>query len=1268
MPGTECPDRDQILTLADGRLSDSRERELLTHMEHCADCRAALNSVFHAANHIPDRQPSHSSRAILEDPAYQHAVEKIKRLDDGMLIRRSEPDKSPSSPGSYRDLTGQQIGQYEIVEHLGAGGMGVVYKARDSRLKRMVALKLIHLNRLDQDSMTRFRIEAETIARLSHPNIVQIFEVGEHDGLPYFALELVEGGNLDQYVKGELLTVRQASRTVVALARAAEYAHQHGVVHRDLKPGNVLVSSPSLANDREDSSPDDSWPSGSVPKITDFGLAKQLNNDSDLTRTGLIMGTPSYMAPEQARGEVRQVGPPTDIYSLGAILYALVTGRAPFVGESDIQTISMVIEDEPLPPSKLHPGLPRDVETICLKCLAKQPGKRYASATDLADDLERFLKSEPILARPVGSLERLAKTVKRRPALATLLGLVAALVVFGFPAITALYLNSEYHRKEAVSSDREAKQGVARLRAAQGVTAMREGKLVESLVWTSSALDQEAQIQGNSPGTLSDTQRTQQFRFEATLQRIPALVANWNVTLAQPSQEIDSRFAFSPDSQFLEIASAKRPGRWRVSAGAVTLDALETRSDVVQSVKAADGQIEANAYADYRISVLDRTANRLLHTFDISLEDLPTEPAQLARCHLGLSPDNHLLAATIPVSQRQQHGLIWDLENGELLWRGKVGSGSLIAFTNSGKVFLGGTTMWSPASDQITEWPLALENSFFQSPVSSDGRWIAYVYFHHPQQSSGPPRLPDYSVEIRDSLSGDVRVLSRRIPNAIDGFGYDSTNRWFYVEDFLGNVEIWDTTTWQSQALLQQRGNWKPTFSPDGRWIALSDHGNAVSIWDISQSMPVTSSLPHPETIRATAWAPNGRQLAVLGVGGSVRVWDLSRQNQPSRTLIHDSPINVVRFSRDDRQLATGAADATAQVWDLVSGKPVGTPLEHEESVVALSWDSTGTQLATVNGRNRHGSHGNAVQVWRPSDGTAVTPALGREIGSGYGVGRAMFSPVNNHLLIQYLGDANIFDLNQRQDIGVIKHPGPGSAMFGELHYSGDGRRLFTVKGAATVSVCVWQMPDGRLQTCYEIEGVPDGIKVNDIALSQDGRYFAMANSSGILVLEVPGDPSELRTLFNTRTKNPVRLTCFNRSDDQVLAVGISGTCQVWDLQSSSPLGASWEIGGRPLFASFGPNDEWIVTVLGTGEVQLWDPRTGQPLCPPRQHGSRVHDAALSRSGLQLATAGVDGAVRIWDLRTEYSHHQTRSRNSPGCCPVKNCRVIHSFQWTGKNC
>ena len=337
--------------------------------------------------------------------------EYVRRFPRYRAELREQVARATITVGETIELAGErpygmpfpEVAGYEILGELGRGGMGVVYKARQVRLNRLVALKMILAGEhAGTEAAVRFLAEAEAVARLQHPHIVQIYAFGDQDGRPYFAMEYVAGGSLADRLDGTPWPAGDAARLVETLARAIHEAHRQGIVHRDLKPANVLLTADG------------------TPKVADFGLAKWLDVEAGLTRTDHVLGTPSYMAPEQAEGGATQVGPAADVYALGAILYELLTGRPPFRAATALETLEQVKSAEPIAPGRLQPGLPRDLETICLKCLRKEPARRYAGADALAEDLRRFGAGEPILARPVSGVERAWRWCRRKPALAAL--------------------------------------------------------------------------------------------------------------------------------------------------------------------------------------------------------------------------------------------------------------------------------------------------------------------------------------------------------------------------------------------------------------------------------------------------------------------------------------------------------------------------------------------------------------------------------------------------------------------------------------------------------------------------------------------------------------------------------------------------------------------------------------------------------------------------------------------------------------------------------
>jgi hypothetical protein len=449
---TPCPPRELLQRFLADQLSEAEGAAAGAHVDTCPDCHQILETLTDLSEKDEGgrrkdegRQPDASDSSFLLPPSsFSREGEPLRDVE---LRRLRQLFAGEKPAGSGTELSGTAhpptswpvLPGYEILGELGRGGMGIVYKARCLRLNRLVALKVVRADSaaaLTQHS--RFLVEGEVLARLQHPNVVQIYDIGFYQGQRYCALELVAGGSLAARLDGQPLPVREAAQLVASLAQAVYAAHAQHIIHRDLKPANVLLTTDG------------------VPKVTDFGLAKMVDVDLKLTQTGGVFGTPAYMAPEQALGQTAHIGPHTDIHALGVILYEALTGRPPFLGATCQEVLQQVSWHEPVPPRQLQPQVPRDLETICLRCLQKEPRNRYASARELADDLQRFLNGEPIRARPVGGAERLGRWCRRNPAVVSL-AFVALALLFGLAGVSWKWLQaegklSEVNRQRAASA------------------------------------------------------------------------------------------------------------------------------------------------------------------------------------------------------------------------------------------------------------------------------------------------------------------------------------------------------------------------------------------------------------------------------------------------------------------------------------------------------------------------------------------------------------------------------------------------------------------------------------------------------------------------------------------------------------------------------------------------------------------------------------------------------------------------------------------------
>jgi tRNA A-37 threonylcarbamoyl transferase component Bud32 len=511
--------------------------------------------------------------------------------------------------GATTSPTWLSVPGYRIQGILGRGGMGIVYQAVQQSLNRLVALKM--LAAIDTGSareLARFRAEAELVAGLQHPNIVQVYEIGEANGLPFLSLEYVAGGSLAQALAGKPQEPELAARCIETLAQAVHAAHLQGIVHRDLKPANILLSSARRAGNNKDSGNAVAAPlSVSVLKITDFGLAKQLQSDSGQTKTGDVLGTPSYMAPEQAAGKTRDIGPAADIYALGAVLYEMLTGRPPFAGTTVLETLQQVQWSEPVAPRRLQPKVPRDLETICLKCLRKEPPQRYESASLLAEDLQRFQAGEPIRARPLGRAQLLLRWCRRNPALALAASLAIAAVlavavvstVFAVvqadknAALTKQQQQTEAARADAQQAKERAQRVAANLALEHGLDLCDRGDRARGMLWLARALE----LAPTEDSDMLRVLRTNIAAWGQTIHPLRAILTHRDKVLA---------VAFSPDGKYMATASSDGTARlWDAATGQPHGDPVVHDGPVLAIVFSPDSRLLVSAGEDHTAKICD---------------------------------------------------------------------------------------------------------------------------------------------------------------------------------------------------------------------------------------------------------------------------------------------------------------------------------------------------------------------------------------------------------------------------------------------------------------------------------------------------------------------------------------------------------------------------------------------------------------------------------------------------------------------------------------
>ncbi|MCI0465191.1 MAG: protein kinase, partial [Gemmataceae bacterium] len=959
-----CPPPEQLEQLLTETLADTARASLEAHVEACPACQERLHRLSDSDRPIGVAAAS-STEAAPDPPG------RLSHQDEAVLERLKKARPSPSPRPEFADRPASGTGfpvipGYEILQVLGYGAAGVVYKARQQALNRLVALKMIRgPEQTRPEDRLRFQIEGEVVARLHHPNIVQIYEVGNHAGQPFFAFEFVDGGSLADRLDGTPQPPRHAAELIETLARAVHAAHLQGIVHRDLKPSNILLATP---HDPEGSSTDGRPKTAyGVPRIADFGLAKQLGQDVALTQSGLVLGTPRYMAPEQCLPESKQIGPATDVYALGSILYELLTGRVPFRSAELLQILRQVREDEPVPPRRWQPQLPRDLECICLKCLEKEPRQRYASAEALANDLHRFLDGEPIRARPVGALERTWKWTRRRPLVAALvLGLVGviSLALIGMTgallyAVAGWDLASK-QQHEAIAARNDAQLLSARLTLDRGIALADQGDVAGGLHFMCQALEM-------APADATELRRLARINLAAWSGQIHGL------RQILPHPDRTQAGVVSPNGQTLVTGGDDALlRRWDVATGRLLCTFPKARGLIQTVAFSPDGQTIVTAgggVGDHRADV-----HCAIEFWDATTAQRLGDPWILEKQIWGIafSPDGRRLASI----GNEPCLRLWDRAGGGppqiLTPRTRNRAGVLldsILFTGAGHLLAGGKDgvmrLWDPeAGQELRSWP-AHAGSVRALALHPGGQFVA---------SAGH----DGRVRLWQLATGQAAgEMQERTPSSVAAVAFSPDGTLLFGACNDSHVRIWNVATGRllgNRPQHQSLVSWL-ALAAGGRLIVTGGHDKTVRFWDVAHvlSRPADSGLglsppfgpsapprhspgslaqvPRP-LVQRVDFSPDGQTALLLGDKGLAWLWDLGAARPRAAPLAH--PYNRVRaaaFSPDGRLFATTChqartPDCVIRFWDAATGEPRSDWLAQPNWVAALAFSPDGKRLA----------------------------------------------------------------------------------------------------------------------------------------------------------------------------------------------------------------------------------------------------------------------------------------------------------------------------------
>jgi eukaryotic-like serine/threonine-protein kinase len=1016
------------------------------------------------------------------------------RLPDTVGPMDGDPDLTlvvqPDSLAMARP--GCTLGDYELLEKLGEGGMGIVFKARQKGLNRDVALKMINAGRLADDKQVRlFQIEAEAVAALDHPHIVPILGNGKHLGVLYYTMKLIDGRNLAVSLDRFRDQPAAIARLMVRVAEAIHHAHQRGVLHRDLKPSNILV------DERGE------------PHVIDFGLAKRLGEgvSGESMSSSHPMGTPTFMSPEQAGGHPSGITTATDVYGMGTILYTLLVGRPPFSGTSVEDVLHQIINREPPPPHARNSKADRDLETICLKCLRKEPRDRYASARDLADDLNRWIEGRPIVARPVSKVERALKWVRRRPEIAALSAAVVIVTILGLAGILWNWMAAIAARDEALRSEdyarhiayaaeinlaerdwrdaslREVRRRLDETRPPPGKTDLRcfEWYYLDRLCNNS----QGQTLAGHTDAVWSvafsrDGRRIASASNDQTIKIWDAATGQLIRTLADG--EVIEAVVFNPNgSQVASGGSKHVVTLWDVATGQPIRTFAGHTLSIFELAFSPDGKTLASSSSDGTVKLWDVVANAPSHSL--------ADHRRGAAGEVAFSPDGKTLFSA---GGDEPSIRVWDIATARLI-RAMKGDGAgprgSLALRPDGKVLASGAR-----DGTITIWDVASG-----SPVR--------VFRDHLHNLDSVKRL---------AFSPDGKTLASTI------FSRQAINLWDpAIGHLLGTIEGHTSSITDI------------AFSPDGVHLASSSYDFTVKLWDKRRSQEARS-LRAKAPVLCAAFGPDGSYLASAGLDRIITLWDLA-DGQIVRTLMgHTAMVSSVAISRDERRAASGGDDRSVRVWDVATGNAIHVLDGHADAVREVTFSPDGKFLASA-------SNDRTVKLWEVDTGRKVRSLEGH-IGA---VKAVAFSPDGKSVTSAGTdGFVISWDLPSGRRLRAIK--AHDSAIF-SMALSPDGRWL--ASGGAEPSIKIWDVATGK--EVHVLMG--HAMAINQLVFSPDCRRLVSVGNDRTVRIWDPVFGQEILVLRGHA--GPVWDVAISPDATRVASASSDSTVRLWEANSvSGPL------------------------------------------------------------------------------------------------------------------
>ena len=1104
-----------------------------------------------------------------------------------LLVRalEFESNRSPEILSKPQEQL-RSIGSFDLLDEIGRGGMGVVFRARERGLERVVALKLLQGGEwASTDFLYRFRTEARAAASLVHPHIVRVYAFGEDRGNWYIAMQWIDGAPLDSMIRiqaGSPLSEntlqgretdhhREIAMALKKLSEAVHYAHQHGVLHRDLKPANVLID---LAGE---------------PFLTDFGLACLLESDDRRTHSSSSLGTPAYVAPEVAREGAQRATVASDVYGLGAILYEWLTGQPPFGGATPLEVLRRVADTEAPPPSSLRHWVNRDLETICVKAIAKEPDKRYASCAALAEDLDRWLQGIPIEARPVGTMERAGKWMRRRPMLSALVGLL----ILSWLIIT---IGSWQVSKHLGVRAEEQRRSLVRLNVETANRAMTQNDAVSSLSAQIGVLKLEA----------SDPERqiTHRRRLNLTLHDLPGLTFVWKhlgaVTMAAFSRD-GERVVSSGDDATARIWNVRdgRAGAVMKHPATVATVAFSPDGHRVLTVCSDGGARIWNAETGIQesrtwpvvvsyyamvmapMAAFNRDGSRVLITTPTGVEIRDTASGELAMpglesgsgwVHSEFSHDDQHVVAT------HRGGLVSvsDVSGDNPKHKG--------TYQHSGEAFY---AHFSPSDRRVVSvgaeasgiiWD-PLTGAVLAPPLEHDSKLRIGTVAFGPTDSQLLTLSFDNSIRIWDGSTGGRVTASVRQPRGVMTGKWDAAGERVVTSSFDGNARLWDARTGESV------GVWLPhpryvvdaSFSPAGDQVVTACLDGGVRLWKLAPSTFASSS-PNTPAVRAAFQSRSGAWTGVARSDGVVRMMGATSTETSTFELPHTSAVVRGVYDSSEHLLATVTEQGDLRVWDLSQRRPLGTARKTDLEVLGLSFDTKGSRIVAV-GESRSSRGHQSLKIWETAGGEPFEIRLSEPINN------AEFDPDGSRVLTTSLsGVVRTYDVKTGIPSGV---PLELAVSIAPAHFSPDGKTLVT---------------------CSAPEGFVPG----------EARIWT-ADLRGST-----GKPM--------RHEDGVLLATFTRDSKRLATGSEDSTARIWDVSSGLPLTSPMPHSTTITFLMFTQDGSILAVGTRAGQVRLWDASSGDPLMASRSIPGGIASMAFVESRSELLVVDRKGEFHRWNF------------------------------------